>query len=191
MCPAIARTNDAAIVEAVRALLESGGPEAVTMQAVGAAVGVRGPSLYKRFADRAALLRAVEDAALVDLTARLQAVSDGAPRVALNRMAETYRAFAKASPAVYGLLFAPGEWDAARVEARARAAAPLLAVTHRLIGGSGALPAARLLTALLHGWVSMEFSGAFRLGGNLEAAFAYAVGAAIEGITSGRAPLRL
>jgi AcrR family transcriptional regulator len=191
MCPAPARTSDADIIAAARRLLERGGPAAVTMHSVGAEVGVRGPSLYKRFADRDAMLRAVEDAALIDLTARLQVAGEGAPRVALTRMAAEYRAFARAAPATYALLYAGPEWDAARTDSRARAAAPLLAATTRLVGVSAALPAARLLTALLHGWVSMELAGSFRLGGDLEAAFAYALGAAIEGIESGRAPLRV
>jgi AcrR family transcriptional regulator len=191
MCPAVARTSDAALVDAARALLEQGGPDAVTMHAVGAAVGVRGPSLYNRFANREALLRAVEDAALADLTARLHAAADSAPRPALERMAAIYRAFARQHPRTYALLYAPAAADSARVAARAKAAAPLLAVTQRLVGPSAALPAARLLTALLHGWVSMEQAGAFHLGGDLEAAFAYALGAAIEGIESGRAPLRV
>jgi len=60
----------------------------------------------------------------------------------------------------------------------------------RLVGGTAALSAARLLTALLHGWVSMEAAGAFRLGGDLEAAFGYALGAAVAGIEAGGAPLR-
>jgi AcrR family transcriptional regulator len=191
MCPAVARTSDAAIVAAARALLERDGPAGVTMHHVAAAVGVRGPSLYKRFSDRAALLRAVEQAVLAELTARLQTASNWPPRAALARMATEYRAFARANPGAYALLFAPGEWDAARVAARAQTAAPLQAVTTQLVGASAALPAARLLTALLHGWVSMEISGTFRLGGDLEAAFAYALAAAIEGIESGRAPLRI
>jgi len=191
VCPAVARTSDAALVAAARALLEQGGPDAVTMHAVGAAVGVRGPSLYNRFESREALLRATEQAALAELTARLREAGDQAPRPALERMAAIYRDFARQNPQVYALIYAPAGEDEARVAARAMAAAPLLAVTQRLVGASAALPAARLLTALLHGWVSIELAGAFRLGGNLEAAFAYALGAAIEGILSGRAPLRV
>jgi len=191
MCPTVARTSREGLVAAARALLERDGPAGVTMPAVAAAVGVRAASLYYHVASRDALLRAVEEAALADLTARLAEAADMAPRVALERMAASYRAFARQSPRAYALIHAPPVWDEARIAARARAAAPLLGVTQRLLGPSAALPAARLLTALLHGWVSMEQAGAFRLGGDLEASFAYALAAAIEGIESGRAPLRV
>ncbi len=189
MCPAVARTSDAALVAAARSLLERRGPAGVTMQAVGAAAGVRAASVYHRFASREALLRAVEEAVLADLTACLAAAGEGPPRLALERMAASYRSFAREAPQAYRLIHPPPDWDEARVAARALLAAPLLEVTQRLVGPRAALPAARLLTALLHGWVGMELAGAFRLGGDVEAAFAYALGAAIEGIESGRAPL--
>ena len=191
MCAAPARTTDAAIVTAARALLERQGPAGVTMQAVGAAVGVRGPSLYKRIADRAALLRAIEAEALAELGARLEAVAGPPARLAARRMAVAYRAFARESPKTYAMLFSPERWDEAGDAARARAVAPVLAVTAALAGQADALAAARLLTAFLHGWVSMELAGAFRLGGDVEAAFAYALDATIEGIEARRAAARI
>ena len=57
------------------------------------------------------------------------------------------------------------------ISATARAAAPLLALAERLVGNDRALRAARLLTAFAHGFVSMELNGAFRLGGDVNAAF--------------------
>jgi AcrR family transcriptional regulator len=175
MCPARARTSPDAIVAAARALLAREGPAGVTMQAVGAAAGVRGPSLYKRFADRAALLRAVESAARADLGARLARQTADDPVQRLRGMATAYRAFAHEAPHVYALLFAPGEAAAEGVRERAAAAGPVLAVTRNLCGAEAALPAARLLTAFLHGWVSMELAGAFQLGGDVEAAFDFAL----------------
>lgn len=175
--PAPSRTTDAAIVAAARALLERLGPTGVTMQAVGAAVGIRGPSLYKRFADRAALLRAVEAQAVADLARRLGAVVATDPAEALAGMAAAYRGFAHEAPAVYALLFAPDGWDMERDAWRAEAAAPLLRLAARLAAPHAALPAGRLLTAFMHGWVSMELAGAFRLGGDAPADFCAALAA--------------
>jgi AcrR family transcriptional regulator len=186
MCPAPARTSDAALIQAARTLLERDGAEGVTMQKVGAVVGVSGPSLYNRFASRDALLRAVENAVLAEFAAELRAAAGGGHRKALARMAAVYRGFARQSPNAYALIFAPPTWDEARVAARAMLAEPLLTITHRMVGPTAALPAARLLTALLHGWASMELSGAFGFGGDLEAAFDYALEAAIAGIENGR-----
>ena len=67
MSPARARTSYDDIVAAGREILEAGGLDAVTMLAVAERVGVRAPSLYKRFADRGALIAAIGAASLKDL----------------------------------------------------------------------------------------------------------------------------
>jgi hypothetical protein len=51
------------------------------------------------------------------------------------------------------------------------------------VGQERALEAARTLVAWAHGFVSMELSGAFRLGGDVDAAFAFGVDAVLQGIT--------
>ena len=46
-------------------------------------------------------------------------------------------------------------------DSTAEAAAPLLAVTKRLVGPDRALEAARVITAFAHGFVSMELAERF------------------------------
>src|SRR6185312_4509222 len=95
MSPARAKTTDDAILDAAAGLLEAGGLDALTMQAVAAEVGVRAPSLYKRVRDRAALVRAVQEAGAAELGAALREVAKGKdPRADLLAMADTFRAFA-------------------------------------------------------------------------------------------------
>lgn len=58
----IDRAKDRAILAAGRSLLFGAGPEAVTMEAVAREAGVAKPTLYRRFANRDALIAAVAEA---------------------------------------------------------------------------------------------------------------------------------
>jgi AcrR family transcriptional regulator len=188
--PAPARTSRGAIVEAARTLLEEGGLDAVVMGAVAERVGVRGPSLYKHVADRSALIRAVGDAVTADLRSALdRTMSTGDPAADLRAFALAYRAFVRANPNGYGLLFAhlePGlQPDPTAVADLGR---PIVAAVARLTGDQGprALEAGRTLVAWAHGFVTMELAGGFRLGGDLDAAYATGIELILAGI-SGRA----
>lgn len=156
----------------------------MTMQAVAGAVGVRAPSLYKRFPSRQALIRAIAQ----DVAAELEAVVAPALRVddaseAIRVVANRYRAFAKRSPGAYQLLFTNLLPEAnPTAEANEVASAGILALGERLVGRERALEAARLLTAFVHGFVSMELAGAFRLGGDVDDAYRFAVDSIVEGL---------
>ncbi|HEV8489749.1 MAG TPA: WHG domain-containing protein [Candidatus Limnocylindrales bacterium] len=187
MSPARARTTNDAVFAAGRELLEAGGLDALTMQAVAARVGIRAPSLYKRVANRSALIAAIAEHAIDEQGREIAAVVRGDDPVEdLRRMARAYRAFAHRAPQAYQLTFRSLAPDARPpVEASARAAAPLLAVTGRLVGPERALEAARLVTAFVHGFVSMELAGAFRLGGDVDAAYRFGVDAIVRGLADG------
>jgi AcrR family transcriptional regulator len=175
--PTPARTSREAIVRAARQLLEADGLEALTMQRVASAVGVRAPSLYKHVRDRSELVRLVVE----DVAGSLAASVDGAvpgtdPPADVRRIAIAFRRFAHENPRAYGLIFAnlPEEWRAAP-ETLARATDALLRATSALAGPTHALDAARTLVAWAHGFVGMELAGAFRLGGSVDEAFAFGV----------------
>jgi AcrR family transcriptional regulator len=186
--PAIAKTSDEAVVRAARKHLEREGVAGVSMQAVAGAVGVRAPSLYKRFPDRDALLDAVAEAVAGELQAVVAAANRGAsPEAALAAIARAYRAFARRSPHGYALLFVDrGRTAGPSVEARAAAVAPVLERLAGLVGPPHVLPAARLVTAWLHGFVAMEIAGAFRLGGDLEASFRFGLETVIGALARGQ-----
>ncbi len=179
-----AKTTDGEIRRVARQLLELHGVDGVTMAAVAEAVGVRAPSLYKRFASKPDLLRAVTRAALGELAARMeQAARPDDARGSLERMAEDYRAFARANPRVYELIFTPAEGE--DLEARKASVVPLFAVLGAAIGQERALPAARLLVAYLHGYVTMELQGLFQLGGNIDEGFSFGLMTILDGLLGG------
>jgi len=188
MSPARARTSRDAILVAARQILETDGLDGVTMQAVADRVGVRAPSLYKHVTDRAALLQAVTDAVMAELVASLAIPRPSPdPRTDLRRVARRYRSFVRADPAGYGLLFArPGTGGSIDEAALADLGRPIVVATARLAGERDALANARTIVSWAHGFVSMELAGAFRLGGDLDAAYAEGIEVILAGI-SGRA----
>jgi len=181
--PAVAKTTDDEIAAAARRILESGRGE-FSMAAVAEATGVRAPSLYKRFADRRALVSRVRRDAYAELGLVLSAAAKGSTdRARLRAMAIAYRKFAANHPRFYALLFSSDEdSDAATAEARASSVAPALTILRRAAGPERALDAARTLTAFLHGHITMAQAGVFHLGGDVDGAFKYGLERVLDGI---------
>ena len=186
MSPTPARTSRDAILAAARRLLEDDGLDAVTMAAVAGRVGVKAPSLYKHLRDRTELVSGVVAAAAAALTAELEAALAAAPDeppARVRAIATAYRAFARRSPRATALFFADLGPDLPIPQAElARSARPVLEVAAALAGEGRALPAARTMTAFVHGFTSMESAGAFRLGGDVDEAFELGIEALIRGL---------
>jgi AcrR family transcriptional regulator len=181
--PARARTSQTDIVAAGRELLEAGGLDAVTMQAIAERVGIRAPSLYKRFANRGDLIAAIGASVLADLGAALAPYENLEPRDGLRDAAAAFRRFALDHRRAYELIFMSlPAGSRPPAELNAHAAAPLVALAGRLVGPDRALEAARLFTAFAHGFVSMELSGAFRLGGDLDTAYRYGIDVLVDAL---------
>ena len=185
MSPAPARTSSEAIVAAAREILEEDGLEAVTMARVASRVGVRAPSLYKHLHDREALLVAMVADAADELgaivTAATVAPDDAPSRV--TAVADAYRAFARRTPRAASLLYMDFGPDLTLPQARlAEAARPVVELAGAIAGERDALPAARVLTAFVHGFTSMESAGAFRMGGDVDEAYRLGVAAIVQGL---------
>jgi AcrR family transcriptional regulator len=174
--PTPERTNVDAIVTAATEILERNGADALTMQAVAAAVGVRPPSLYKRVRSRNDVIRLVMERVAIDLGDALDAAVDSIHRPRERVLALLYatRAFARARPNAYSLLFARLPDDALPdPSVLARTIGAVLRVSTALVGEEHSLEAARTLTAWVHGFVSMELADRFRMGSDVDEAFAY------------------
>jgi AcrR family transcriptional regulator len=191
MSPAPARTSRDAIVAAAGVILEEDGLDAITMVTVAARVGVRPPSLYKHVRDRSALIEALVAGAAEELRGAMAAAAagvDASPRddpdaERVVALADAFRAFARRSPRRAALLFADlGPATGALVEISAQSVEPLLAASTALAGPERSLDVARVLTAFVHGFTSMEGASAFRLGGDVDAAFRLGVETLARGL---------
>jgi AcrR family transcriptional regulator len=184
--PAPPRTSTEAVVAAGRAILERDGLDALTMHAVADAVGVKAPSLYKRVAGRDTLVRLVVDQAALELAAEVDAAVGGAdPSADLRAVADTFRRFARRNPAAYPLLFDPRQGGMSD-EARDRSSAAVRRVSAALAGEEHALVGARMVVAWAHGFVTMELAGAFRLGGDVEDAWDFALRGLVAALSGSR-----
>jgi AcrR family transcriptional regulator len=98
-----------ALLEASLELLESGGVDALTLRSVAAKAGVSHAAPYRHFADRNALLTAVNEQAFSDLQQVLaraaEEVPKNKPRERLLKVAQRYVEYALAHPAPYQLMF--------------------------------------------------------------------------------------
>jgi AcrR family transcriptional regulator len=172
--PTPAKTSPRELVSIARRLVVTTGADALTVSAVAERAGVKAPSLYKHFADRLALLKAVEIEVLGELERALRTGTRGkTPRKRIASMAVAYRAFATEQPLRYGVIYSHNAADdPAIADACLQAARPLFEELEKAgLEPERILPLSRTLTAFLHGFVSMEIVNAFRLGGNIDEAF--------------------
>lgn len=136
------------------------------MRRLGEAVGIRAPSLYRHFRDKAAVETALIETGFAELRAALDAgfARDGESLMTLGRV---FREFARSQPHLYRLL-TTGRLPRERLRpgVEAHAAAPLMRVTR------GDADLARSFWAFAHGMVILELDDRFPPGADLDAAWA-------------------
>lgn len=172
--PTPAKTSPTQLAAIARALVESSGPEALTMGAVAQSAGIKPPSLYKHFADRAAILKVVEIGILHELEAYLRRETNGvASKARLITMATAYRRFGRTAPNRYKAIYSGNAFNDPDIRAACLFSAQPLFEELKATGIAEAriLPLSRTLVAFLHGFVLMEIGNAFTLGGSVEEAF--------------------
>lgn len=95
------------IIDAARELAETSGWEAVTVRRLAEKIEYSQPVLYSHFAGKAAIVSAVAEEGIADLTAQLRARRARAktPLEALEAMVRGYLDFATENPARYDAMF--------------------------------------------------------------------------------------
>jgi AcrR family transcriptional regulator len=168
MSPRDPAPTRAAIVAAAGRLLESGGPDAVTLRSVGAEAGVSRSASYRHFDDKADLLRALAAQALIELALRIRhdAEREGHPS-RLHRGCAAYLDHALERPHHYQLVFGdtPITQSSAQLESAAddgmRALRELVerAQADGELGPGPSRELATVLWVLLHGLAQLQITG--------------------------------
>lgn len=101
------RLREEILTRATELIARLGDAEALTIRAVTADVGITAPSVYRHYADKAALLRAVVEAGFAAFTARLELAQEGRtdPFDILRSRSMAYLDFARDEPGLYRVLF--------------------------------------------------------------------------------------
>jgi AcrR family transcriptional regulator len=165
----VSRTESAAVtrrtlVDAAAELLDEGGPDAVTLRAVGARAGVSRGAPYGHFPDKEHLLAAVATKswdAVGDQLDALIADERLAPSERLERALAGLMEVGRRRPHAYALMFAAptGEHPEA-LAAVSRTHDQFLTIVAEVIGDpQRARPIGALLMTSVHGIVAMENSG--------------------------------
>jgi len=166
--PRNAAPTVAAIVAAADTLLESGGPDAVTLRSVGAAAGVSRSAAYRHYEDKADLLRALAAKTLTELATSIRrAAEPGGRHSRLHRGCAAYLAYALEQPHHYQLIFGNTAVEQPDQELESAADDGMLAIRELVehAQGEGELGAgpprelATVLWVLLHGLAQLQITG--------------------------------
>ena len=162
------------VIAAAAALADAEGLEAVTLTRLAERLGVRPPSLYKHVDGLDSVRRALAVRGLREADNRLQRATIGKARdEALFALAHAYWLFAREHPGLYAASLrapVPEEKDVAAA-AGAMLGTVLAVLAGYGVSGDDALHATRGLRAIIHGFVSLDAAGGFRLRLDLDESF--------------------
>jgi AcrR family transcriptional regulator len=152
-----------ALLDAAGALLDAGGPEAVTLRAVGAMAGVSRGAPYGHFATKEELLTALaaeQWSATAEQLAALRASRRLTARARLQRALAGWLELARKRPHRYALMFVTPSRDPEELAAAASGAQDeFLAIVADATGIDNARRTAALLLATAHGVAGLEQAG--------------------------------
>jgi len=153
------------IVDVARDLLETHGPDGVTMRAIADRLEIRAPSLYKHIADKHELEVALIAVGFTEQAATFSAAIHDSDQP-VTAIARAYRHWALAHPHLYALMTDnPLPRDELPAGIEDAAATPLVAAV------DGDIDQARALWAFAHGMVTLELAERFPPDADLDTAW--------------------
>lgn len=179
------------IVDRAAHMLDEEGSQGLSLAALAARLGVKTPSLYKHVdglpgLTRAVMLRAKDDLGRVMGTAAIGLSRDDA----IVAMSFAYRRWALDHPGQYPLTVrAPVTGD----DGDERASSGILTVVLAALSGydlhdDDAIDATRFIRSALHGFVSLESTGAFELPRDTELSFTHVVKSVVSALSTWKRP---
>ncbi len=174
----------AAVVDAALAVVDDGGPGALTLAAVAARTGVAAPSLYKHVRSLAELQRLLAARGYDEIADALtDAVLGRSGEDALRALVRQYLTFAVERPRRYALMPQAPDPDPAVAAAGERVVGVCFAVLKGCgFAGADLVHATRVLRAALHGFAVLQTGGAFRLADDIGATGERLVLTLVEGL---------
>ena len=182
-----------AVVRLAVEVVDAGGPSGfadLTLAKVAAKAGVAAPSLYKHVGSLADLRREVTLIAVGELTAASTSVTVGrAGADALRALATAWRGYALKHPGRYAATQIGPDPDAPADAALREAAAESVQVVVAVLRGFG-LPDAHLIDAVravragVHGFVTLELGGGFRMREDVDQSFTVLLDMLVAGVAA-------
>lgn len=152
-----------ALLDDAAALLDSGGPAAVTLREVGARAGVSRGAPYRHFADKESLLTAVAAEGWERIGDRMHALQLDTRLPALDKLRAALLVLITVSreqPHLYRLMFSAPEADpTAVVRAAQRGCDEFLTIVAEVVGDEDAQRCSAILLTGAHGAAGLESSG--------------------------------
>jgi AcrR family transcriptional regulator len=152
-----------ALLDEAAALIDGGGPDAVTLREVGARAGVSRGAPYRHFDDKESLLTAVAAESWGRVGDRMHALQTDSRLPPAGRLREALIgviAVSRQQPHLYRLMFSTPAGDpAAVVRAAQRMCDEFLAIVAGVVGEQNAGRYAAILLTGVHGAAGLELSG--------------------------------
>jgi AcrR family transcriptional regulator len=176
-----------AVVSAAAELADQAGLDGVTLAGLASRLGIRPPSLYAHVDGLADLRARLGARGARELAATVQAAAGGrAGRDALAAVASTYRDYARAHPGTYAAMQrAPDQPGDGAAAGRELVEVLLAVLSAYRLRGDDAMHAVRGIRAALHGFVSLEREGGFRLPLSLDQSYDRLVEVLDRGLRAG------
>ncbi len=177
--------DHATVVEAAAKLVDEEGIEQLSLGRVASRLGVRTPSLYNHVAGLPGLKHDLALFCSRELLDRLLRATIGKSRAeAIFALANAYRAYAREAPGRYALTLQapdPGDQVLQAIAQQLVDVGRAVLAPYRL-SEEDAIHAIRGMRSIVHGFISLEMAGGFRMPVDLDASFQWLINIFIAGL---------